>query len=124
VNRTVDKAEEILVSLPATGLKTEAAPYASLDKAMDNADLLINTTPIGMHPNEAEIPLDAGLLKEGLVVSDLVYRPRMTRLLQEAKKRGCVIHGGLGMLIYQGAIAFERWTGMKAPVDVMRKAVE
>lgn len=86
-------------------------------------DLLINTTPVGMHPRGEEmppVPLDA--LRPGLVVYDLIYRPARTRLMAEAEKRGAKAVGGLGMLIHQAAASFEIWTDRPAPLEVMRAA--
>ena len=59
-----------------------------------------------------------------MTVSDLIYRPRKTLLLREAEARGARVHGGLGMLLHQAALAFEKWMGRAAPVDVMRDALE
>jgi len=59
-----------------------------------------------------------------MVVSDLIYNPKITKFLKHARNQGSQIHGGLGMFIYQGAYAFEYWTGQSAPVDQMRKRVE
>jgi shikimate dehydrogenase len=58
-----------------------------------------------------------------MLVYDLIYRPRETALLREAKRRGCRVLGGLGMLLYQGALAFELWTGQKASEEAMRRAL-
>lgn len=87
-------------------------------------DLIVNTTPIGMHPHTDALPLHPGFLLQNHLVSDLIYNPRHTRLLQEAQARGCRISGGLGMFIHQGAHAFHLWTGIAAPTDVMRRTVE
>jgi shikimate dehydrogenase len=59
-----------------------------------------------------------------MLVSDIIYNPLITMLLKQAEAKGCIIHGGLGMFIYQGAYAFEYWTGRPAPVAAMREAVE
>ena len=64
------------------------------------------------------------MFPQGAVLSDLIYNPLKTRWLLEAEEAGYRIHGGLGMFVYQGAYAFEYWTGKQAPVDVMREAVE
>jgi len=84
-------------------------------------DLLVNCTPVGMHPHDEETPLPARLLGRGLVY-DLVYNPVRTRLLQEAARAGCRTISGLAMLIGQAREAFEWWTGRRPPVDVMREA--
>ena len=70
-------------------------------------------------PDPAGIPVDVEALRPGVLVVDIVYAPEETPLLAAAKARGLPTFGGLPMLIYQGALAFELWTGVRAPVDVM-----
>lgn len=85
-------------------------------------DILINTTPVGMQP--ADPPLfDYAMLPEDVMVCDLIYRPPETSLLAAARSRGCRILNGSGMLLYQGARAFELWTERKAPIPIMREAL-
>jgi shikimate dehydrogenase len=88
-------------------------------------DLLVNTTAVGMTPHHAETPVR---LSHNSVhvrgVYDLVYNPRDTVLLREARAIGAQAIGGLAMLIYQGAEAFKLWTGHAAPIEVMRAAIE
>jgi len=84
--------------------------------------LLVNATPVGLHPSDPS-PIEPELLRPWLLVHDLIYRPRETALLREAKGRGCRVLGGLGMLLYQGALAFELWTGRKPPEQAMRTAL-
>lgn len=122
VNRTAEKAEE-LADLFRSRADVRAAGIDRLRELCGEADIVINTTSIGMYPNVEEVPLDAGWLKEGAVASDLIYNPLKTRFLREAEERGCRIHGGLGMFVYQGAYAFEYWTGLPAPIEAMREAV-
>ena len=74
-----------------------------------------------MSPDVDETPVPARLLKPGLVVFDIVYNPIETRLLREAEATGAQTISGLDMLVWQGALAFEQWTGLKAPVDVMKR---
>ena len=76
-----------------------------------DADVLINATSVGMVPHEAESPFPKCLLKKGMTVMDIVYRPLRTRLLQDAEDRGCETIDGLQMLAYQGAAQLEIWTG-------------
>lgn len=85
-------------------------------------DIFINATPVGMEPSDPPL-FDFGLLPENLLVCDLIYQPPETPLLASARSRGCRILNGSGMLLYQGARAFELWTGQKAPVSVMRQAL-
>lgn len=95
----------------------------ALNAALSEASLLVNCTPAGMWPHVDAIPLPDGTqLPEGLLVYDLVYTPRPTRLLQLAQQAGCRTQDGLAMLVHQGAAAFEIWTGKQAPVDTMMRA--
>lgn len=125
-NRTAEKAHALAADInsrvrPCCGV----APMepAALEAALVGAEVLINTTSMGMHPQEDRLPLEAGLLHRDLVVSDIVYNPRETRLLREAAARGCRVVHGLGMLVYQGVEGFRRWTGQEAPVEVMFAAL-
>lgn len=87
------------------------------------AEVLVNTTSLGMAPESERIPVSATLLKPSMVVMDIVYNPLKTRLLEAAEKCGAVAIDGLEMFIGQGALQFEMWTGLKAPLQVMRQAV-
>ena len=79
--------------------------------------ILVNGTPSGMAPNVETTPVpDVSMLHEGLIIYDAVYNPRETRLMAEGKKRGCIVHNGMYMLLYQGAEAFRLWTGQDMPV--------
>jgi len=120
-NRTPEKAVELAAHV-APYADAWAVPPERLADAVREATLLVNTTSVGMAPCVDETPLPPEWLHDGLLVSDLVYRPLKTRLLREAEARGLITHGGLGMLVYQGALAFERWTGRAAPVALMREA--
>jgi shikimate dehydrogenase len=90
---------------------------------ISSMDIVINTTSVGMYPHMDDMPIDPDGLHEGMIVSDLIYNPLRTRLLSESLQRGCIIHGGLGMFVYQGAYALEYWTGLEAPVDIMRQTI-
>jgi shikimate dehydrogenase len=92
-------------------------------EALRNCEVLINGTSLGMHPREDILPIDESLLLPHLIVADIVYNPLMTKLLRSAKKRGCTIVPGLGMLIYQGAAAFKLWTGVEPVISEMSKVV-
>ncbi len=93
-----------------------------LRKSISESTLLTNGTSVGMAPDENNsIITDTSLLHEGLIVSDVVYNPRETRLLQLAKANKCIPHSGLGMLLYQGAEAFKIWTGEDMPVTFIKE---
>jgi shikimate dehydrogenase len=121
--RDLDKAQELADHL-STFAATNGCTFGEAEELADTYDLIVNTTPIGMHPHVEQVPFDTARLQAHHLVSDLIYNPRETRFLQEAEARGCRTHGGLGMFIHQGAHAFRLWTGMEAPVDVMRQTVE
>jgi len=93
----------------------------NLAKVLAKADILVNTTSVGMNPDIDKTPVPAGLLKPGLIVFDIVYNPVQTRLLKEAEAAGAKTINGLDMLVWQGAMAFEKWTGQKAPLDLMKR---
>jgi len=103
--------------------KLEVLKKGELAQAIATSDLLIQATPIGMDDDDPS-PIDVNLLHPGIRVYDLVYNRPMTKLVEEATKRKLHATTGLGMLLYQGALAFELWTGRKAPIDVMRKALK
>ena len=92
-------------------------------QAIKSCDILINTTSIGMHPNEDVLPIDESLLSANLIVADIVYNPLMTKLLRTARDKGCTIVPGLGMLIYQGAAAFKLFTGVEPLIEEMSEVV-
>lgn len=117
-NRTADRAQELAADFSGKGSVTGI----SLDQFGDHLDgieVVINTTSVGMYPCVNDTPVDTSLFHKGLVISDLIYNPLRTRLLQESLDRGCRIHSGLGMFVYQGAYALEYWTGRPAPTEVM-----
>ncbi|MDP3804463.1 MAG: shikimate dehydrogenase, partial [Candidatus Omnitrophota bacterium] len=92
-------------------------------ETLKNSDLLINATPVGMKESDPS-PVDKGLFRQGLRIYDLVYNRPVTQLVKEANSMKLHAVTGIGMLLYQGAIAFEIWTGKKAPVAVMKKALK
>jgi shikimate dehydrogenase len=87
------------------------------------ADILINATPVGMWPKANESLIPRHLLHNRLVVFDVVYNPKETRLLTEAREKRCAIVYGYKMLLYQAAMQFELFTGSKAPLDVMESVL-
>lgn len=121
-NRSVERAVELAKAFEDQ-VDIEAVSNDKLRSACQEADIIINTTSVGMFPKTDETPVDAAWLKPGSVASDLIYNPIKTKFLEQAEQRGCRIHSGLGMFIYQGAYAFEYWTGQPAPVAAMRETV-
>lgn len=126
LNRTLATAQELVAHLqplaPNCSMSAFSLPQ-DLARLAPYADLIVNCTSLGMTPAVETTPWpDDVPLQNGQVVYDLVYNPPQTRLLQQAEQAGARPIGGLGMLVWQGALAFERWTGHPAPVDVMRGA--
>ncbi len=116
-------AAKIKRDFPRCG--TQALPFARarIEKGVLGSDLLVNTTPVGMHKGDRCIVSPKALHRK-LAVYDIVYNPPVTPLIREAKKRGLKAANGLGMLLYQGVLSFELFTGRKAPVAVMRGALK
>ena len=122
-------AEVIISNRTAETGKTLAdwlgCTFVPLEEVADvSADVLINTTSVGMEPNNEGIVVPPSLLSGFSVVMDIVYAPLETRLLKEAKAAGCQTIDGLAMLLYQGAAQFKIWTGATPPQRVMRSALE
>ncbi|MCX5670310.1 MAG: shikimate dehydrogenase, partial [Planctomycetota bacterium] len=86
-------------------------------------DILLNCTPVGMHPRTDASPAPAALLRPGMVVYDAVYNPLETRLVKEARAAGCRTVAGIDHFIRQAVEQFELWTGRPAPVETMRRVV-
>jgi shikimate dehydrogenase len=105
----------------AGDLQAEFAPLN--DWQPNRYEILTNTTPVGMHPDTDKTPIPKEHLSDHLVVMDIVYNPLETRFLKEAAAKGCRTINGVAMFVFQGAQQFKLWTGQKAPVEVMRKAV-
>ncbi len=126
-NRTVSRAESLVTDVRATlpDLKIDAVEALSPEErnALMDAGLVVNCTPLGMHPDEVSSPIrEINLLPQGAVVYDTVYRPMETRLLREARIRGLHTVSGLSMLVHQGACAWEYWFGRRGPVGLMHSA--
>ncbi len=128
VNRTPQRAVELAELVGATG-GLEAVRAIALDspevaRVVSSADVIIDATSVGMYPHTDVAPvISAEWLRPCQLVCDLTYNPRDTVLLQAAREIGARTLDGTGMLVHQGAIAFEQWTGEEAPVEVMRLAL-
>ncbi len=105
-----------------TGVDAQTLSAGDVALAAKEAGCLINATPLGLKKNDP-LPLKRELIHKRHLVYDLVYNPSETKFLKAAKERGAKRLSGLGMLLYQGVIAFEIWTGVKAPVNVMKNAL-
>jgi shikimate dehydrogenase len=121
INRTRSRAEKIAREIK----KRFPSVNVSTSYPKTKIDLVLNATSLGLKPGDAS-PLDERQfsLRQVRAVYDMIYRPAETRLLAAARKAGCRTANGLGMLLHQGARAFEIWTGKAVPLDVMRRALE
>jgi shikimate dehydrogenase len=120
-NRSRERAEALRDHLVRVGREVRVAAADQMTSVgLRDFDLVINATPLGLKHDDP-LPFDPSRLTGRQRVCDLIYRE--TRLLREARLAGCMTMDGLGMLLWQGAYAFELWTGVRAPVDVMRSAL-
>jgi shikimate dehydrogenase len=125
LNRDVVKARELASVLAPFGgeiIGDKLLP-SRIQEEIQESDVLINATSVGMTPNASESIVEPDWLKRDLCVMDIVYNPVETRLIRIARGAGAKVISGVEMLLYQGAASFEIWTGFKAPVDVMRNAL-
>jgi len=110
----------------AIGVNLHVHSWEKLPELIAHADLLVNTTPIGMYPDVKASPLSAGEIAQlpvGAIAYDLIYTPSPTQFLQQAEKQGAITIDGLEMLVQQGAAALKIWLQQPVPVDVMRQAL-
>lgn len=126
IGEVVQNKAETLASQIANAKAYQADSQEFLEK-VHAADLVINTTPLGMHPREDKTPLtDLAVIHSGQLYSDIVYIPQETLFLRNASAKGAQVHFGWGMLLFQGVLAFSYFTGVpldKIPVDTMKKAL-
>jgi len=125
-NRTVERARTLARELSSIRPAASPCEWAGLDELSDasDADVIINTTPIGMHPKVDESIVPAEILRKGMLVFDAVYNPVQTKLIREARERGCLTVTGLEMFVAQAAEQFLLFTGEKPPIELMRSVVE
>jgi shikimate dehydrogenase len=125
VNRSPERGRELVALLrERTPAPTDFVHWVDRYTLPAGASVLVNATSIGLYPNIHDKPdIDYDTIRAGMVVCDVIPNPPHTPFLREAKMRGARTLDGLGMLVYQGAIAFKMWTGHDAPVDVMRHAL-
>ncbi len=122
VNKAQNLAEDVLKSDLISDVRLDS--ISQINGYLDNADILVDTTPLGMDPHIDDAPIArADNMHENLVVFDAVYNPNETVLIKEAIKAGAKPVYGIKMLLYQGAESFKIWTGQDAPIDVMEKAL-
>ncbi len=129
LNRTAQKAERLATEMEEiaeekTKIEGKGLERETVRDELREAALMINATPVGMHPNVDRSPIeDLSAFHSRLVLFDTVYNPKETKLMRLARSQGAKSFNGLDMLVYQGAKSLEIWTGKKAPVEVMKEAV-
>jgi len=106
-----------------THIKGALFGYPEVREFLSNADLVVNATPIGLNMDDSKLLIDVNALPITALVMDMTFNPPLTPLLRTARAHGCQVLNGLSMLLYQGALAFELWTGCPAPIEIMQKAV-
>jgi len=121
IQEEIDKLVQDITSLCGKHTAGFIVNEKSLEEKLQNVDILIQCTPIGMYPKADNTPVPKRFLKNSLVVFDVIYNPLKTRLLREAEETGCVVVSGIDMFVYQAALQFELWTGKPAPIKVMRE---
>jgi len=121
--RTLATAEKIRAAVPACVVNVyDIDDDDRLQEELVSADIFVNATIVGMKPMENQsIIKDVAWLRPDLVVADIVYNPEETKLLKDAKEAGCTCVGGKGMLVWQGAYAFQLYTGMEMPVEEVKE---
>ena len=125
LNRTAARAQacaEDVSKTFSTQIRVLDLDRENLAYALQGAAMLVNATSVGMLPDAGVSPVDPDLLGAHLTVVDIVYNPGQSKLLKEARKAGAKTINGLEMLTWQGALAFEKWTGRQPPLDIMRRA--
>jgi len=123
--RREEQAAGLIADFGADDAEIGVVLWSERHSAAGRAELIVNCTPLGMHPNVDASPLgDAAEIGSGQTVYDLVYAPARTRLLKDAEARGAETIPGIEMLIGQAAAAFRWWTGSDMPMDVVREAVQ
>ncbi|NOZ82998.1 MAG: shikimate dehydrogenase [Euryarchaeota archaeon] len=123
--RKPEKAKEVAELVRRAGAHAEAGELVAerLAEEVEGCEVVINATPVGMHPRTQETLLTREQLSSQPVVMDIVYTPRLTKLLREAERAGCRTVDGVGMLVHQGAEAQRLWLGIEPDVRAMRRAV-
>ncbi len=124
INRDAEKGGALAALLnEKTGCRASFTPWAGV-APIPSCDILINATSVGLYPDPNCPSIRYEDIKPGMIVQDVIPNPADTLFLQKARQRGATALDGLNMLVYQGAIGFTLWTGLDAPVDVMRQALE
>ena len=117
VNRTVEKAMQFAKEFSCKFIEKVDS------SCIESQDIVVNTSSVGMHPDEGHSPIPLDGVHTGHILMDIVYSPVETEFLKQGKKRGATIIHGAEMLLFQGTAQFELYTGVSAPIEVMRKTL-
>lgn len=124
VNRTAARGQELVAALNShTKVAAQSVEWRGDYVVPQDTDIVINGTSVGLYDAEARLALAPDSLRAGMVVADVVFNPPVTRLLRDASARGCRTLDGLGMLVNQGVIGVQYWTGVEPDPSVMRRAL-
>lgn len=121
-NRTMSKADK-LVEHVKRFVPSTATTLSDVERNLSNYDIIVNTTSVGMSPNTNEVPIKIDKVKEGAIVSDLIYNPLTTKFMKMAMEKGAIAENGVGMFVHQGALSFEKWTGIEPSIERMTETV-
>jgi len=125
-NRSSERAHGLARHLRGSSIQCSISVLPWTDKAIERgvqqSDIIINTTSVGMSPADPPL-ISSSVFRSNHVVYDLIYNPPRTALLKQAEAAGATAISGLGMLVHQGALSFEIWTGRRPPVEIMREAI-
>ncbi|TFE01083.1 shikimate dehydrogenase [Jeotgalibacillus salarius] len=117
-NRTIEKADLLIKDHRVNG---QALQLSDAEQRLNEYDIVINTTSAGMFPKVQERPIDSAKMKHGSLAADIIYNPQKTSFLKQAEQAGAESLNGIGMFVYQGALAFEMWTGIQSDAAEMIK---
>jgi shikimate dehydrogenase len=121
-NRTIDRAERLIQSCPYK-IASKALTLNQAEEELGQYSIIIQTTQVGMAPDFDSSPISLDRLHKGTVVSDIIYNPLEPRMLKEAKQKGAMVQNGVEMFVYQGALAFQYWTGIFPDTNKMKQIV-
>ena len=122
LNRDIEKAEQLQRKI-CYNISAKIATIDKIQEYIGEVDIIINTTTVGMNSGSTKSPVPQQLIRSNQLVSDIIYNPLVTRFLREAEEQGATTHSGLGMFVYQGALAFKKWTGIFPDTAFMREIV-
>lgn len=121
-NRTAKKAEDLVSACPYE-VNSKVIDMETAERNLADYQLVVQTTSIGMLPDTERLPLSPANIRPGTIVSDIIYNPLQTRFLKEASERGAATQNGVEMFVFQGALAFEKWTGIFPDTERMKANV-